>query len=205
MTKGEATKERLLRCAEKVFSQKGYYETQVSDIVKLARVAKGTIYQYFENKEGIFKTLLGSYVRDWEKEIAVDLKDYGGDRPGLFYAQQYLRHRLKRTADFFRQNQDRTNIILRVAVGVNKEFETTIKNFEDKILKIIVHDIGLGQRWGHIPREFNLEITGNAVLGAVLRLSYYFFVINKKKRNIIDQDDLQEEIFKLICNTLKMG
>ena len=51
MNKGEQTREWLLKCAEKAFSKKGYYETQVSDIVKLARVAKGTIYQYFKNKQ----------------------------------------------------------------------------------------------------------------------------------------------------------
>ena len=54
MKKGEKTRDRLLKCAEKAFSRKGYYETQVSDIVKLAHVAKGTIYQYFKNKEEIF-------------------------------------------------------------------------------------------------------------------------------------------------------
>ena len=51
MKKGEETRDRLLRCAEKAFSKKGFYETQVSDIVKLAHVAKGTIYQYFKNKD----------------------------------------------------------------------------------------------------------------------------------------------------------
>ncbi|MBP6990291.1 MAG: TetR/AcrR family transcriptional regulator [Spirochaetes bacterium] len=62
MKKGEKTRDRLLKCAEKAFSKKGYYETQVSDIVKLAHVAKGTIYQYFKNKEEIFSTLLETYI-----------------------------------------------------------------------------------------------------------------------------------------------
>ena len=204
MKKSDLTKEHLLKCAEKAFSRKGYYETQVSDIVEMAGVAKGTIYQYFPNKEAIFKILLSHYVSDWEKAIALTLKDYGGDRPGIYYAQQYLRHRLKKTADFFRENQDRTNIILRIAVGVNKNFETVVRSFENKVLNVIVNDIGLAQRWGHIPKEFNLDVASNAVLGAVLRLSYYFFVLKKKKLGPAEQDAMQEEIFRLVSNTIRM-
>jgi TetR/AcrR family transcriptional regulator, fatty acid metabolism regulator protein len=205
MKKGDLTREYLLQCAEKSFSRKGYYETQVSDIVKMAGVAKGTIYQYFTGKEAIFKTLLSLYMREWEKAIAVNLKDYGGNGQGLYYAQQYLRHRLIKTADFFRENQDRTNIILRIAVGIHKNFETMLKSFEAKILKVIIDDIELGQRWGHIPRDFNLEIAGNAILGAVLRLSFYYFVLNRKKLDRRKPEELPEEIFKLVSNTIKMG
>ncbi len=205
MKKSDKTKEHLLDCAEKAFSRKGYYETQVSDIVEMAGVAKGTIYQYFRNKEAIFKLLLSHYVRDWEEAISLSLQDFGGDRPGIYYAQEYLRHRLKKTSDFFRDNQDRTNIILRIAVGVNKNFETAVRIFEDKVLKVILNDIELGQRWGHIPKDFNLEVAGNAVLGAVLRLSYYFFVLHKKKLKEMERGALQEELFRLVSNTLEMG
>lgn len=205
MKKSDQTKENLLKCAEKAFSKKGYYETQVSDIVEMAGVAKGTIYQYFSNKEAIFKILLSHYLRDWEKAIAVNMNDYGGEKPGIHYAQEYLRHRLKKTSDFFRENQDRTNIILRIAVGVNKNFETIVRSFEEKVLNVIINDIELGQRWGHISRDFDLDITCNAVLGAVLRLSYYYFVLKRKKLSQTEQDALQNEIFKLVSNTLKMG
>ena len=50
MKKGERTKETILQCAEKVFSEKGYFGAQVADIIKLAHVAKGTVYEYFKNK-----------------------------------------------------------------------------------------------------------------------------------------------------------
>jgi AcrR family transcriptional regulator len=204
LKKGEQTKERLLQCAEKAFSKKGYYETQVSDIVALAHVAKGTIYQYFKNKDEVFKTLLGTYLRQWEKAIALDLRGFGGDRPGSYYAMEYLRHRLRKTAEFWGENQDRTNIILRIAVGLNAEFESVMRIFEDKILKVITGDIELGQHWGNIPKDIGVEIAGNAILGVVFRLSYHFYVLKRRKFQKMDNESLQNEVLKLVANLLRM-
>jgi AcrR family transcriptional regulator len=204
LKKGEQTRERLLRCAEKAFSKNGYYETQVSDIVKLAHVAKGTIYQYFENKDDVFKTLLSTYLRQWEKAVALDLKGFGGPKPGSYYAMEYLRHRLKKTAEFWSENQERTNIILRIAVGLNAEFESVMKHLEEKILKVITGDIELGQRWGNIPGDIDVEIAGNAILGVVFRLNYHFYVLKRRKFQKMNNDDLQNEVLKLVANLLRM-
>lgn len=204
MKKGEQTKERLLQCAEKAFSKNGYYETQVSDIVKMAHVAKGTIYQYFKNKDEVFKTLLGTYLKQWEKAIALDLKGFGGDKSGSYYAMEYLRHRLIKTAEYWGENQDRTNIILRIAVGLNAEFESVMRVFEDKILRVIIGDLELGQRWGNIPKDINVEIAGNAILGVVFRLTYHFYVLKRRKFQKIKPDVLQNEVLKLVANLLRM-
>jgi TetR/AcrR family transcriptional regulator, fatty acid metabolism regulator protein len=204
MKKGEETRDRLLKCAEKSFSKKGYYETQVSDIVKLAHVAKGTIYQYFTNKEEIFTTLLETYIKAWEKDIALDMKDFSGGKPALEYAIDYLRHRLMKTAAFFGENQDRTNIVLRVGVGVNDEFEPIIRKFESKILNVIIHDIELAQRQGHIPKDLNIELASNAVMGAIIRLNYYLFVINKRSVSKMNINVIAEEGVRLVYSTLRM-
>jgi len=204
MKKGEQTKERLLKCAEQAFSKKGYYETQISDIVKMARVAKGTIYQYFENKEDIFTTLLEQYMREWEKIIFLDIKDFIGNKPPIAYAIDYLRQRLQRTAAFFSENQDRTNIILRMGVGVNEEFDRILRKFEAKELHVIAHDIKLGQRQGHIPEELNMELASNALLGAILRMNYYLFVIHKKSISKVRLQEVIEEGVKLVASTLQM-
>ncbi len=204
MKKGDQTKERLLKCAEQAFSKKGYYETQISDIVKMARVAKGTIYQYFENKEDIFTTLLEQYMREWEKIIYLDIKDFRGEKPPIEYAIDYLRQRLQKTAAFFSGNQDRTNIILRMGVGVNEEFDRIIRKFEAKELNVITYDIKLAQRQGHIPEKINVELASNAVLGAILRLNYYLFVMHKKLISKTKLQEVVEEGVQLVANTLQM-
>lgn len=47
----ELRREQLLNAAERLFSEKGFSETTVSDIAEAAGVAKGTFYLYFPSKE----------------------------------------------------------------------------------------------------------------------------------------------------------
>ena len=56
--RGEATRQRLLRAAEKAFGARGYHETSISDITRRAHVAQGTFYLYFPGKEAVFRELV---------------------------------------------------------------------------------------------------------------------------------------------------
>lgn len=56
--RGEATRDRLLRAAERLFGEGGFHATGVSDITRAAGVAQGTFYLYFESKEEIFRALV---------------------------------------------------------------------------------------------------------------------------------------------------
>jgi AcrR family transcriptional regulator len=47
----------ILEAALACFSQKGFAATRMDDIARRAKIAKGTIYLYFENKEAVFKAL----------------------------------------------------------------------------------------------------------------------------------------------------
>ncbi len=67
MSQSEITKSKLISSAKKIFSEKGYYDTKVSDIVKDAGVAQGTFYLYFKSKEEIFKEIILDITWNLEK------------------------------------------------------------------------------------------------------------------------------------------
>ncbi len=56
--RGTATYEALLRASASVFSRRGFRHASVAEICRRSRVANGTFYQYFPNKEQIFFTLI---------------------------------------------------------------------------------------------------------------------------------------------------
>jgi len=204
LKKGEQTRDHILACAEKVFSQKGYYQTQVSDISDMAHVAKGTVYQYFSNKENLFVTLLENYLTSWEKDVELDIKDFMGSGSAKDYAAAYLKHRLAKTVSYFSNNQDRANIILRMSLGLNEVIEQVIRLFEDKVLKSIIEDIKIGQNFGHITKDINIEMTANAILGGVLRISFFYFVLKKESYIIYDHGSFTAEFVKITEKTLGM-
>lgn len=63
------TKQRLINSAIKIFSEKGFFNTKVSDIVKDAGVAQGTFYIYFKSKEDIFIYIIETITAQIENII----------------------------------------------------------------------------------------------------------------------------------------
>ena len=47
-------REHILTAARNLFAEKGYEETTIADIAKLAGVAVGTVYLYFHNKHDVY-------------------------------------------------------------------------------------------------------------------------------------------------------
>jgi len=45
---------QIMKAAEKLFASRRFHEIVMSDVARAAKVGKGTIYQYFENKEALF-------------------------------------------------------------------------------------------------------------------------------------------------------
>jgi len=58
----EERKKEFIDIAEQLFIEKGYENTAVSDIVKKAKVAKGTFYYYFKTKEEILNSIVDRYI-----------------------------------------------------------------------------------------------------------------------------------------------
>jgi AcrR family transcriptional regulator len=62
-------KEEILTVSEKLFNRFGTRKTAVDEIARLANVAKGTIYNYFGNKEGIVQEILKKRASQLEELI----------------------------------------------------------------------------------------------------------------------------------------
>jgi len=54
---------RIIEAATKVFAKKGFYQSKISEIAKEAKVADGTIYIYFENKDDILISLFEEQMK----------------------------------------------------------------------------------------------------------------------------------------------
>jgi AcrR family transcriptional regulator len=73
--RGEETHEKLLRSAEKAFSQHGYHRASVAHICRLSKVANGTFYQYFSDKEEIFVALVTHLAEKLHAALSSDVNN----------------------------------------------------------------------------------------------------------------------------------
>ena len=65
----EQTRKRLLESAREVFRTQGVRETKISDITNRAKVAQGTFYTHFENREAVVDELVGTISEGHKKAL----------------------------------------------------------------------------------------------------------------------------------------
>jgi AcrR family transcriptional regulator len=67
--RAQKTRDKLLRAAEKVFGDKGYYESSIAEITQKAGLGSGTFYIYFSSKYEIFEALVRNLNHEMRKSI----------------------------------------------------------------------------------------------------------------------------------------
>ncbi|MDM5246467.1 TetR/AcrR family transcriptional regulator [Lysinibacillus sp. G4S2] len=67
---GERSKQLLLEKAVELFSEKGYHNTKISDIVKAANVTQPTFYLYFESKDSLYNDLNRRFQRGFDEVMS---------------------------------------------------------------------------------------------------------------------------------------
>lgn len=87
--RGQETMERICSASEELFSEKGYYNTSITEIAQKANVAPGTVYIYFKDKKSIFRYLVEDLSYKLRKEIAIATKDCQSR-----YEEEYLGFRV---------------------------------------------------------------------------------------------------------------
>ena len=66
----KAKKEEIIRAAMEVFARKGFANTKMIDVARSAKIGKGTIYEYFKNKNEIFEQGVLFLMDNFETNIA---------------------------------------------------------------------------------------------------------------------------------------
>lgn len=114
-------KERIIRAAYELFSEKGYYSTVTSDIAKRAGVSTGIVYGYFSDKRDILFYVLKIYIR----ETATPVMDYMNSLPKDTSPKRMFDQLLTLAESMHKKNANLHNILHSLAVvdeGINEEF-----------------------------------------------------------------------------------
>ena len=180
----EERKKILLRCAKEIFSEKGYYQTSISNIIERAGVARGTFYLYFQSKRDVFNSILDELV----KALGEIMKpiDLNSSTPPL----EQLRNILRSIAILALEDPDMPRILLNRAIGLDKEFDMKLREFygavQGKVESALQHGIALG-----LVRKCNTQMTACCILGCVKEVIEF---ISSEPKTISQLDRFLDEI-----------
>jgi AcrR family transcriptional regulator len=194
--KADERRQMLLDRAKKLFSERGYYQTQISDIIQNAKIARATVYQYFKNKDDIFTTLLQTAYDEWQATIAEEME--GVDLATL-PPKDYLKFRIRNSLTYFAKDPELTNLVLRIGYGLPAKLVRVLDRMDKEIIDQMCAELGWAVKHDVLRKDLDVELTANLIQGAVSRIAYHYFV-KKKERAVPEEiEALVEEIFDIVA------
>jgi AcrR family transcriptional regulator len=166
----EARRVQIKDSALRVFSERGYHQTSVSDLVDAAGVARGTFYLYFDSKEAIFLELL----EDLTTHLRENIGGIDATR-GVASIEQQLHHVVVRILRTAVENRPLTRIIFREAVGLHASVDARLRAFDDQLYGFVAASLRLGAQLGAL-RPVDAEVGAVAVVGALREIVHRYVV-----------------------------
>lgn len=158
--KRERRRKMVLDTALRVFSEKGYHQTRISDIIEAAGIARGTFYLYFDSKNAIFHELLDLLLeRIRENVVGVDLRE------GAPAVRDQLLVSVQRVLTAFHRNPALTRFVLREAVGVDVEVDQKLQGFYEHLHAWLSTSLANGERIG-LVRHLDTEHVAWCIIGS---------------------------------------
>jgi AcrR family transcriptional regulator len=156
----------ILDAAQRVFAERGYHGTSISDLVDAAGIARGTFYRYFDSKQQIFAELLDRLLTDFrDSVVGVDT------RPGAPPIHEQLVATVHRVFHAARSHRTVARLIFREAMAVDEAFDERVLAFETRLHAYLRQSLDNGIAMG-LLRPHDTDIAASCVYGSIRQLIY---------------------------------
>lgn len=179
--------EAIIEAAIRVIAEYGYHNAQVSKIAREAKVADGTIYLYFKNKDDVlislFSEKMGAFISRVEEELAqVDS------------AVDQL-HKLIRLHFEHLEKDHKLAIVTQIELRQsNPEVRRGIGEILKRYLDVIDGIVEKGMREGLFRPDLDVRTTRKMIFGT-LDETVTSWIMNGHKYRLIDQIDALHRLF----------
>jgi len=171
----ERRRKDILATSLRVFSEQGYWNTSITDLVRAAGVARGTFYLYFESKSSIFLELLTNLLSTLRGAVS------GVDPSHDDSLEEQVVAVVTRVFETLQQNRPLTRIVFREAVGLDAEVDAQLDAFNRELRGYLENTIAIGQAMGWLREEMDRSIMATSVLGAVREAVLVYVVRGKEE------------------------
>lgn len=132
-------KHKILKAANKEFARVPLEQASIKNIVEDAEIARGSFYQYFENKQDLFEYIMTSKTGDMEKKLIEMIEQENGNIINIFiniYDHLIEVGKIRRNNKLFRQIFENIktsdNLMLTRKEEMNKKLEKILQDLYSK-------------------------------------------------------------------------
>ena len=161
--KREDRRQQILEAALACFSEDGFHQTGMADIVKRSGLSHGAVYLYFPSKEAILEGLVKRAVVPIADNALAFLNNYSGDpRPVISQVMKMIATRL---ADPKLVAMPR--LLIREIVNFPEFADMYRRAVLDRVIPAVTQLVETGMREGYF-RELDPELTLRSIIGPVI-------------------------------------
>jgi TetR/AcrR family fatty acid metabolism transcriptional regulator len=179
MSKRKSTEKyyKIIDAATKIFAKKGFHQAKISEIAREAKIADGTIYIYFENKDDIlislFEEQMNAVLDNMVKKISEQ------NNPIKKLEKFALTH-----LQLIEQKKNLAEII-QVEIRQSSKFMKEYKNEKfTQYLDLVGKIIQEGQENGVFKKEVIPGVAKRAFFGALDEMSRFWVLSSRKRYDI---------------------
>ena len=193
-----STKEQLINAAVRIFHQKGFQKTRISDIVSAADVAQGTFYLYFKSKEEIFRHIIITHTNRFVKAFEETELLFGGkDSKDIW---QNINRFLNKLLEIYKLDIKISELLFREGSGHGGLFKESQETFCKSFIKLLQE---------HMKRDIpsdkfhfgESETMAMFLLGVFLNSASYFMPMKKQ----YDTEKLAHKMTDFMLNGLQLN
>ena len=174
-------RQQILNAAYEVFSRKGYNRATVDEIIALADTGKGTVYNYFVNKEQLFYTLIQE--RNAPVEMALE-QIADSERPTIDKLETMVRLFLQ----FYIQNADLWRVLMHeirgfelghsvLTVETREKYHGVYRRIIEKLEKVLSEGISQG-----VLRDYDVDKGAYGLFAVIMTMVY---------QKMVDDDSIE--------------
>lgn len=170
--RADARRAQILDVAKRVFVRRGYHVANVADICKEARIGRGTLYQYFDNKRAVMLALMEELAA--RVAAVLEARPRVAPVPGVSRAPvemivAFCRKRLRELLDAVFVDEATLRLILRDARGLDGAVDQVIATIDRMVLRAMEADLKTAQE-ARLLRRGNPRLIARYLLGGVEKM-----------------------------------
>jgi TetR/AcrR family fatty acid metabolism transcriptional regulator len=184
---GADKRDAILQAATRVFARRGFFQSQVADIARVAGVAAGTVYLYFRSKDDLLVSLFDRTMREALAEGRQALA-------GIADARERLRRIARLHLDRLGRDRDLAVVFqveLRQSTKFMERFSSTLLRDYLEMIRTTIAD---GQQQGVFRSEISATTAAKVFFGALDEMATNW-ILTRRRYALADEADAVVDLF----------
>ena len=181
--------QKIIDAAIRVFAKKGFYNSKVADVAKLAEVADGTIYLYFKNKDDLLISI-------FEHSMAYFFDEARRELQTLTCPDAKLKRFIALHLNLVEQNQHLATVLQLELRSSNKFMKEHKVDTFFAYLQLIEEILTEGKEKNVFRADCNVQIIKRAIFGMIDEIALEWMLMHAKRYSL---ESAADEIYKLVA------